>query len=181
MKNFNPYEGVIPLNDDLTLPYIWSAIHLSAKMASQFSDDKNYGGEVARMKESDLFLLEALREVPSETWARLCNASGWTLYGAIALSWCEDASLQLVGQCIEASGVPITPGAAFDRASSLLNPDLRPDTGSLTKIMEITGNDATAFCVGIAVAKHPLIQDLSEQLRGQAPPEVQTFLTAYLT
>lgn len=178
MSKFDPYSGAVRLGDDHTLPTLWASLHLSAKVASDFADDSRVVAEIEGMERSDLFLLNSLADIEVKAWSEFCEAAGWTLYGAVAISWCKGATLQDVADAWTASGSPLKLSSAFFRARRLIKPDLLPKTRSLRELHEIAGGDAALYCVLLASETERIRLDLSSEEQSTIPDVVMPFLRA---
>ena len=105
----DPLLGVIDLADNLTPVDVWQGLHLSALAWQSIPDDHGQTGQRRQIDDSDRSVLGALSEYPAQNWMQLCNATGWTVYGAVALSWCSGAELSQVWEGWLASGHPLLP------------------------------------------------------------------------
>lgn len=134
---------------------------------------------MGQMAVSDALTLELMGDLgkcDAGIWRGLCRGVGYTVYGAVALSWCRGAKLEHVWQDWEASEYIIAPGALSERPAKFVNRDLMPREFSLSRIAHAAGNSVTAFCVLIAAAERPLEFDLPMELLCTAHPAIRSFL-----
>ena len=162
--------------DDLTLPYIWVSLHLNAQMEQETLKNPRLSHETARMANEITYLLSSMKEIPAKKWWRLCDASGWTVYGAVALSWCIDAEMSQVWNGWEASGFPLKPLPGYERPAHFINPELLPKTNNLSEIINYCPDRTLPICAMIAALKEPLEFDLSMETLKTANPQIAPFL-----
>ena len=128
-----PMTGVTDLGDGLTVVDIWQGLHANA-IAWQAHP---YGASAVQNRMlidgTDLSVLRALAAYPCASWAALCAAAGWTAYGAVALSWCEGATLPQVFDGWRASGCRATNKMRIRIASPINVPE--QSTRCLTRIV----------------------------------------------
>lgn len=120
--------------------------------------------------------LNDLKGVSSEDWSKMCHGIGPTVYGAVALSWCEDAELSQVWDGWRASEFPIKPLPEYERPARFINPGLLPPTNSLLAIVEFSANRPLPICAIIAALKEPLAFDMSKEQLSGASPQIAAFL-----
>jgi hypothetical protein len=76
MTGHEVYEGAHRPNSDLTLPYIWVSLHMSAEVHANHLANDRFAGELANLQKNDFFLLEALKSVDADRWSALCSSAG---------------------------------------------------------------------------------------------------------
>lgn len=129
-------------------------------------------------------LLSGMKKVPSAEWARFCSALDWTVYGAVALSWCEGAELDQVWGVWLASGLLLKPIPELERPARFLNPALVPQVETLSAIVNAYSGQFTddpdlyalAISASIAAQKNSLKFDMTQESLANAPPQVAAFL-----
>lgn len=173
-------KGSLTPKDDLTLPYIWVSLHLNARMEQDTLSNPRLARETTRMADEIRYLLKALDTVPVQNWWDLCEASGWTVYGAVGLSWCKGATAAQFWRAWDLVKYPLEPGDAAERPCTFINPAFLPDTPVLTGIVEACGNACTPICVSIAALREPLLIDVSVVQIDQAEPPLRVFLRSRL-
>lgn len=175
-----------------TLAETWHRLHLNAVAWSEIwqSDDLIY--DRLLLDEGFSSFIESLSTCPTSRWSALCEACGWTVYGAVALSWCKDANIAEVWAGWEASGFPVKPSPGFERPARFLNPALLPDvaTGaaqssktsvaprSLRALTEAAQNRPVPLCALIAVNDLPVLFDLPTDMMAGAAPDIAATLRA---
>ncbi|MFT6604983.1 MAG: hypothetical protein ACJA2X_000159 [Halocynthiibacter sp.] len=169
-------QGSFIPKDDLTLPYAWASLHMNAQMELSTKNNPKLSNETARMSGQITYILEALKDVPMQTWANICAASGMTVYGAVAVSWCKDAEIGQVWEGWRASGFPLKPLPEFERPARFINAGLLPETNSLAAIIAAADSKTLPICAMIAAMGGPLDFDISEDMLRNAPPQVASFL-----
>ena len=172
-----PMTGVTDLGDGLTVVDIWQGLHANA-IAWQAHP---YGASAVQNRMlidgTDLSVLRALAAYPCASWAALCAAAGWTAYGAVALSWCEGATLPQVFDGWRASGFPLKPLPEYERPARFINPALLPQTRKLSELATAAEPDILALCAMIAHSPEPPEFDVPHpSLRGTPNPQVAAFL-----
>lgn len=171
-------SGAFTLYDGLTLADLWQGLHGGARAWSSVERNSHHTQNRLLIDGADVNLLQSLSACPAARWSAFCEAAGWTIYGAIALSWCADAELADVWSGWEASGFPLRPEPAHERPARLLNSALLPDTLSLRDLTEAAGNQTLPLCAMIAAKQVPLIYDLPDSMIARAGPQLAAFLKA---
>ena len=171
MTEANPFHGAFFVGS-LTLSEFWLEIHESA--------DK-WNGVVAsdERKSIDSSLagfLDGMYKLDSALWQSLCAAAGMTVYGAVALSWCEGAEISQVWDGWLASGFPLKPLPEYERPARFLNSALLPKTNSLAQIIAFCPDKTLPICAMIAALKEPLEFDLPIETLKIANPQIASFL-----
>jgi hypothetical protein len=176
----DPLLGVIDLADDIAPVDVWQGLHYNAVAWRDIPDDVGQDAQRAQIDASDLSLLGVLSEYPADRWMNLCDATGWTVYGAIALSWCSGAELANVWEGWLASGYPLLPTPECERPARLLNPALLPETRNLSGLIAASTPSTLGLCAMIAASDKPLTIDLSAQQLKNAPAQIASFLKSSL-
>ena len=176
----DPLLGVIDLADNITPVDVWQGLHLSALAWQGIPDDHGQAGQRMLIDDSDLSVLRTLSDFPAERWTQLCDATGWTVYGAIALSWCSGAELPQVWEGWLASGHPLLPTPDCERPARLLNPALLPETRQLSALIAASTPSSLGLCAMIAASDAPLVIDLSAGQLKNAPAQIACFLKSQL-
>lgn len=166
--------------DDLTLPYIWVSLHLNAQMEHDTQNNPKLSRETARMTSQIVYLLEALKEVPAQNWWAICEASGWTVYGAVGLSWCQNTTPELFWRAWSMAGYPLKPGAISERPCRLINSEVLPQSATLTEITAECANQCEPICVCIAALEGELVIDISEAQVLDVGAPLRAFLASRL-
>lgn len=169
-------KGSLVPKDDLTLPYIWVALHLNAQMEQETRNNPRLSRETVRMADEILYLLDALKGISVQKWWNLCKASGWTVYGAVALSWCKGAQISQVWEGWMASNFLLLPLPKSERPAHFINPALLPATNSLAEIIAFCPNESLPICVMISALKEPLDFDLPAEQLKNTNPQIASFL-----
>lgn len=180
MSDVDPHKGALKANDAF-LPEIWVKLHRLARGWSDLwqSDDLEY--ERSNLDRTSLSLLQDMKEIDAEAWINLCAASGWTAYGAIAISWCKNGALAQVWAGWEASEFPIKRAEGFERPAHLLNPMLLPKTNSLSEITMICQQRTLPLCITLSARKGaPLTFDVPVQTLSEMPAQAAAFLLPLL-
>lgn len=99
------------------------------------------------------------------------------MFTAVALSWCEGATLPQVFDGWRASGFPLKPLPEYERPARFINPALLPQTRKLSELATAAEPDILALCAMIAHSPEPLEFDVPHpSLRGSPNPQVVAFL-----
>jgi hypothetical protein len=146
-------QGAFFPDDGLTLPYIWISLHLNAQMEQDILADARMSQETSRLAEEITFLLHTLKAVPASTWSDLCDASGWTVYGAIGLSWCMDATPEQFWSAWDRSGFAVSPAAPRLRPLDFIKPGLLPDIRRLSALFSESLGDLKHARVHLAMQR----------------------------
>jgi len=168
--------GAVYLKDGITLPEIWVIIHNNAAILEGKSNSSHASKDRLSVDKNDLGILKKLGECSFSFWHSLCIASGWTVYGAVALSWCKDARIEQVWDAWEASGFPLKPLPEYERPATFINPALLPNTNSLSQIIAFCPDKTLPICAMIAALKEPLDFDLPVGQLEMANPQLASFL-----
>ena len=129
-----------------------------------------------------------LSKLSAANWSSLCSAAGWTVYGAVALSWCKDAKLEDVWAGWLTSGFPLKPLPEHERPARFLNPALLPEVktaeGINQWVLDQGYADAETYrlatCAVIAALNEPLEFHLPPEKYANAAPQVAAFLKSRL-
>ncbi|SOC20540.1 hypothetical protein SAMN05877809_11259 [Rhodobacter sp. JA431] len=186
-SSHNFYEaGCYTLPEGNNLPYIWVSLHANAEMALLSETDRWASNDVRRFDDQISFLCRSLKTVSAARWIALCDAAGWTVFGAVALSWCKDGRLDQVWSGWLACGFPLDPNPACERPLTYLNPALIPQADSLSEIVAWVQKQEyrrqevfdLACKALISCRQQGLVHDLDATVMAHAPPAVATFLNA---
>ncbi|MCF6445017.1 hypothetical protein [Nereida sp. MMG025] len=180
MSDVDPNKGALKANG-ATLPEIWVKLHRLARGWSDLwqSDDLEY--ERSNLDRTSLSLLQDMKDIEAESWINLCAAAGWTAYGAIAVSWCKNGTLEQVWASWGASGFPIKRTEGFERPAHLINSSLLPKTNSLSKIMVMCQHRTLPLCITQSARKGaPLTFDIPVQTLSKMPAQAAAFLLPLL-
>ncbi len=170
------YKNATEIADEIYAPTIWVALHDNAALWERVGMAGDTLSQRANIDENDRALLKLLQNFPAESWQSLCAACGMTVYGAVALSWCQGAELDQVFAAWEASGAEMEAVPEWERPARLLNPALLPETESLRELALRADNDATRLAILLAARREPLVFDLSERQLLSANAKLQGFL-----
>ena len=168
--------GALRINDKYYAFEIWHILNTNAKLWEQ------YHKLPSRFKNRDDIdvecqnMLQSFTSFPSDRWHTLCTAAGWTVYGAVALSWCQDVQISQVWDGWEASGFLLKPLPEYERPAHFINPALLPQTSSLSQIVNICPDKSLPICATIAALKSPLEFDLPVENLKTANPQLASFL-----
>ena len=172
----NALQGVIDLGDGLTPIDIWQGLHANAHAWIDSPYGVSQEQDRILIDGTDISVLRALSVYPVKKWIALCEAVGWTAYGAVGLSWCEGAELPQIWEAWEASGSALKPLPEYERPARFINPALLPRTRKITDIINLTKPNKLAFGALVAASSEPLIFDLSAAVLVQAEPQLAAFL-----
>lgn len=174
-RSFN-YQNAVVLSNELSLPELWYKLHEDAFIWPNLPISNIRKKDREKLNKTTLKLLGVLGEVLAERWFNLCIASGITVYGAVALSWCQDAPIEKVWDAWEASGFPLKSLPEYERPATFINPALLPNTNSLSQIIAFCPDKTLPICAMIAALKEPLDFDLPVGQLEMANPQLASFL-----
>ncbi|MCU0801749.1 MAG: hypothetical protein MUD11_08230 [Rhodobacteraceae bacterium] len=181
MTKDDVYAGAVRAkSEDLTLPYIWVSLHISADVHAKSAQNERFAAEMAGLTRSDMFLLEALETVDADRWSGLCSSVGWTSHGAVALSWCRGGTLRDVGRGLASAQARFVLTPAFQRLATLLCPAVLPDPLTLASLTRACDNEYQGFCLALADPALEVGWDMSPETLAQAPDAARPFLQARL-
>ncbi len=185
---FDPFAGALFIKS-MSLTELWHIVH---HHAADWPSLPTGGSKIVyhrdRVDQEDLDTLTALQGVEAQRWSALCSAAGWTVYGAVALSWCEGAKLEDVWKGWLASGFPLKPLPEYERPARFINPALLSDATSIEGINQWSIDQkypdlethALAVCATIAALKSPPIFGLPPEQYAHAAPQIAAFLKSRL-
>ena len=160
-----------------TLADVWIMLHHDAYILANNSGTGAARGNTESVDLYDQRVLKMLVDVSLQEWEKLCTAAGWTAYGAVALSWCEGATLPQVFDSWRASGFPLKPLPEYERPARFINPALLPRTRKLSELAAAAEPDILGLCAMIAHSPEPLEFDVPHpSLRGSPNPQIVAFL-----
>ncbi len=114
------------MSRELSIIDIWQSIHANARFWPYHHDDKEFQDEQKAADGCVLSLLQTLDTIAPRRWIKLGEAAGWTPYGAVALSWCENVNMDDMftawGKALEGR----EPGDTELQPARLLNPNILP-------------------------------------------------------
>ncbi len=165
--------GSLKPKDDLTLPYIWTSLHLNAQMEQETLANPRLSRETARRAGEMAYVLAALRDVPVQRWFQLCDAAGWTVFGAVALSWCDGATADHLWHAWDLTGYDLRPEDAAERPCTFINPEILPASTALSEIVTACDNLSLRICVCISAMAAPLDIDIDHDQIEAAEPTVR--------
>jgi len=161
---------------DVPVIDLWQRLHLNAIAWENILNAPSLEPEKHNLDLSTASYLNSLSELSHDIWHSLCTAAGMTVYGAIALSWCQDAEISQVWDDWEASGFLLKPLPESERPARFINPDLLPQTSSLNEIINFCPDKSLPICATIAALKSPLEFDLPVENLKTANPQLASFL-----
>ena len=159
---------------------LWQNIHGNAASYERLRQENALKADMEFINLSDNGNYENLLNCEHTIWAKLCDGIGWTVYGAVALSWCKDAELSQVWDGWEASGFPLKPFPEFERPARFINPALLPTTNSLLELARLAENKPLPICAMIVAKGDKLNVDLSVSMAAKASPQIAAFLKAHM-
>ena len=173
-----PKQGAFLLLDDWSPIDIWYLLHRHADIWITSSN-----ANCEKIDGTDAGVIRSASSIQATRWSALCAAAGWTVYGAVALSWCEGAKLEDVWAGWLASGFPLKPLPQFERPARFINPALLPQTnksGEINKLMKETSPDGNTYQLAVSAAiaalKEPLEFELEPEQYKDAMPQIAAFL-----
>lgn len=195
MFDIDLFQPVTILSEELTPVDLWQGLNGNAKAWQELIFNPENTEVCARIDGSDRQFISYLQNFPASRWLMMCHGTGWTVYGAVALSWCAGAKLEDVWSGWEASDFPLRPEPASERPARFLNPALLPAvvTGSnpeqntavtagattprsLRALTEAAENRPLPLCAMIAANDLPIIFDLPADMLSKASPQIASFL-----
>lgn len=81
--------GVIPVGGERSMIDVWSLIHAHARAWPDLKG-KRMAEDRAAYNARDREVLSGLADVDAERWKSMCAGCGWTVHGAVGLSWCKN-------------------------------------------------------------------------------------------
>lgn len=124
-------------------------------------------------------ILSELNSISSDYWYGIMVNAGTSVYGAVALSWCEGAELAQVWEGWEASGFPLKPLPEYERPARFINPALLPATNSLKELVDLVEAKSLPICALMVAKRDTLEMDLPDAMARVANPQVAAFLKAH--
>jgi hypothetical protein len=142
-------QGAYFLGDEVTLADIWIGLHSDAVNWRRAAFASDAARQRAAINENTVSLLRALEPCTAKRWKGFIEAQGITQYGAIALSWCQDATLEDVTTLFFND---IDDVAVIDRrAAMMLAPEMSLKTRSLSSLIAHADNQIeplVLLCLG---------------------------------
>lgn len=143
-------EGALLVGDGITLPYLWTSLHLNSRMEQKLIERPRFEREAERFSGELSFLLEMLSDVEAERWLALCEAAGMTIFGVVGLSWCRGTSRALLWSAWDECEYDLTADRSAERPIQFLNSAIMPKAITLSEIAELCGGDGHRICLVIA-------------------------------
>lgn len=165
-------EGARLVGNGLSLPYIWTSLHLNAQMEQDILTSERLTRETARVEREIRSLLTFLGEVSTSRWWSMSEAAGWTIYSVIGLSWCKDANADDFWAAWDAVPYDLVPEASIERPMAFVNRKIMPQTRVLTEMVKACGGNGRRVSFAIAALQEPLVIDLTDEQIEFAEPEV---------
>lgn len=155
---------------DLNLPLLWLQLHQDAAMTTGVGSER-----VANKEDVEAFNIKSLRHlksVPVHRWSALCAGAGWTTYGAMATSWCQDAKVSHLLEGWLAAQLPPVASETYDRPIRMISRDILPKGAGLGALNDLSGNSLAGLCLLVRSADHRIALDMSEAQLASAAPEL---------
>lgn len=151
------FKGARLLDSQMTPIDIWQLVHSNAREWLQVPRNSNFFRIREMLDDADREALAKLSDLAPDIWEHLCYGAGWTILGAVGLSWCHEACFDRVA----ASWLHVAPAVGADeftiRAASLLRPGLLPSCGTLRQVCEEMKFDAFKISLVLA-AQHSSVE-----------------------
>lgn len=151
--------GSYQLEDGVTLPYLWTSLHLNAQMEQECQQNDGLAREARRFEGEIGRLLRLLQDVSTQNWWELCTASGWTVYGAVGLSWCHGTQLDIVWSGWDAVRYDLRPGRVTERPCQFMNRDVLPASRRLGDIIAACDHRSLPSRVCLSALREEVIVD----------------------
>ncbi|MGH1368591.1 MAG: hypothetical protein ACRBCL_08230 [Maritimibacter sp.] len=90
------YSGAHQHIDGKPLADVWRYLHENFLTWLKIPPGPLQTEDRLQFDASDAKLYKSLQDTSASQWMALCQGIGWTTVGAIALSWCKDASVEYV-------------------------------------------------------------------------------------
>lgn len=163
------FKGARTIEGPMTVVDIWQLLHTDAKEWRQVPRNSNFFKIREMLDDADRDALQKLHAFEADHWEHLCFGAGWTIIGAVALSWCNDATLERVVDAWRNVDTKIKPDAPTLRAAGMLCPRLLPESKRLSEIIATVERDA--FTIALIIAAHDgnVETDLDDTTLSQAP------------
>ena len=179
-QQFNALTGAKVFSNDFTAVDIWRALHQNAQSLERAVFHGISQKDCNIFDDKDNHLYGLLSSLESSRWHSLCTAAGMTVYGAVALSWCEGAELSQVWEGWEASGFPLKPLPEYERPARFINPALLPQTNSLDALLDVESENELAFCAMLSALQEPLEFDMPVETMKKSPVQISAFLKSHM-
>jgi len=175
--SLNPvFTGAHMLDDALTAVDVWQLLHSDAKEWDTTPRNSKFFKIREMLDQADYEALKKLREFPATSWEHLCFGAGWTVYGAVGLSWCEGADFAKVSDCWLHSGFELNTQESSLRAARLINPDVLPKAVKLSALVDELENNSFRISLALAARGGKIKVDLPPQSLEPAPVQLVPFL-----
>ncbi len=178
---FDPMQGATDLGDGLTPIDIWQGLHANARNWSAVRYGASQHHDRTLIDGSDLSVFKALATFPAAKWSAMCEAVGWTIYGAVGLSWCKDTALSEVVAAWKETGLKINPTPEMRRPAQMINPAIFPETNSLREAVIAVESDVLSVAIILAARREPIALDIPNNALASAHPMIANFLLADYT
>lgn len=173
----NPvFQGAHLLEDTLTAVDVWQLLHSDAQEWEDTPRNSKFYKIREMLVQADRDALRKLRKFPATTWEYLCFGAGWTVYGAVGLSWCEGADFAKVADCWQHSGFDLNAREISLRAAQMINIDIVSSSQKLSEMIEELENNTFRISLTLAAREGKIEVDLSPQSLEPAPAELVPFL-----
>ncbi|MEL6960542.1 MAG: hypothetical protein AAGL89_16485 [Pseudomonadota bacterium] len=172
----SPLDGAHMLDGPVTVVDVWQMLHSNAQEWHQVPRDANHYKVKDLLDQADTTAFRKLREFPVDYWEQLCAGAGWTLTGVVGLSWCQNASLDLVAHYWK-KAIPVTvPNASTMRAASFFRKRLLPEETSVLEVIQKLQDDFTKIAIVLVTRHSELVFDVPTDLLANAPKELQPLI-----
>lgn len=176
-KPLNELTGAIRAGAGLTLPEIWQTLHANAREWQSVPRNANFFDIREMLDDSDRQTLLMLQEIEAVQWEQVCNGSGWTAIGAIALSWCAGAQdLSRISDRWQLSGVPFSRDPLVRRTSGAIHPGCKPSVSLLSELVARLEGNVARISLCLAAWPDSFKNDLSPEVLETAPPQITGLL-----
>jgi len=164
------FVGAHMLDGPITAVDVWQILHSNAKEWEEVPRNSKFFEIRDMLDQADRQALEKLASFEVTLWQHLCYGAGWTILGAIALSWCKDAQLEHVATGWAHVSAQVDTAEMTLHAVQKINPALVPPSNRLGDITAELNGDPFQIAITLAALKCDVLIDLDAQTILEAPP-----------
>ncbi len=171
-----PYSGANEIAEGMFAPTIWTSLHTNAELWLRAGFSADTITQRASIQENDGAILRVLSTFPAAKWSAMCEAVGWTVYGAVGLSWCEGVTFSEVVAAWKETGLKINPTPEMRRPARMVNPAILPESDSLRETVIAVESDMLSVAIVMAARREPVALDIPNNALASAHPMIANFL-----
>ncbi|WP_237093424.1 hypothetical protein [Nereida sp. MMG025] len=148
---------------------VWQMLHSNAQEWETVPRNSHFFKIREMLDQADRDALKKLEDYDALLWEHLCYGAGWTIIGAVALSWCKGANLAQISKIWQSISPEIALDPATLRVIGMLRPQLLPASDRLSEIAASLEGDVFLIALSIIALQGKIHVDVQRSELENAP------------